>query len=236
MKPLGVVTALRAEGAILAGTGHGSGAFLNLPRDVWLAVGGGGWDRAWRAAETLLSRGAVALVSWGTAGGLDGEVPAGALLLPSTVSGEELGRIAVCSDWRERLARRVSGRVRLFDGDLYTARGIASGREAKTRLFQETGARGVDTESAAVAIAAERAGVPFLAVRAVVDPAGFVLPSSALAAVDDEGCTRVSRLLASLVRRPGEIPGLFRLATHFRAARETLQAVVASSGRRLLLP
>ncbi len=236
MKPVGVVAALWAEGAILAGPGRESCRFLKLPRDVWLALAGGGRERAGTAAEELLSRGAGALVSWGTAGGLARGLPAGALLLPTAVVGQSSDRFPILPSWRERLGRRLEGRVAVFGGDLYTPEQVVPGSRAKARLSEETGALGIDTESAAVAAAASEADVPFVAVRAVVDPVGFSLPRVALAAVDEDGRTRLSRLLAALALAPWELPELCRLTAHYRAARKTLRTVVACAGRRLLFP
>jgi adenosylhomocysteine nucleosidase len=88
-------------------------------------------------------------------------------------------------------------------------------------------------ESSAVAAAARRAAVPFLAVRAVADPLGPPLPTSALAAIDAMGRFRTLRLLSALREHPEEILSLLRLARHFRAALRTLSAVSRMAGPNL---
>lgn len=54
---------------------------------------------------------------------------------------------------------------------MYSAPHVVSSPGDKARLSKETGAIGIDMETAWVAEAAERAGVPWLAVRAVLDEA-----------------------------------------------------------------
>ena len=66
---------------------------------------------------------------------------------------------------------------------LTSARSVGS-VEDKAALFERTGAVAVDMESAAIAEVAEQHGLPFLAVRVVVDSAGDVLPAAVTAAAD----------------------------------------------------
>jgi adenosylhomocysteine nucleosidase len=113
---------------------------------------------------------------------------------------------------------------------------ILSSPEEKNHLYDQTRCAAVDMESAAVGKAAARAGVPFLVIRAIADPAQTVLPTSALRALDAEGQLQRFALLASLLKHPKDILGLWRLAEHFRAARTTLLAVVTAVGPTLLAP
>jgi len=103
-------------------------------------------------------------------------------------------------------------------------------------LFQQTGAIGVDMESAAVAAVAQEARVPFVAVRVVADSADILLPNSALNACDEFGRLNFLKLIRGLAGRPNELFPLIRLARDYRAARRTLTLVARLIESNLLLP
>jgi hypothetical protein len=103
--------------------------------------------------------------------------------------------------------------------------------QAKRRLHETTGAIAVDMESHMVARAAEQHGVPFAAIRVVVDPVERTIPRSALAGSRSDGTVDPRAVLRSLVRYPGDLFGLIRMSLDARAARATLVR-----GRDLLGP
>ena len=84
----------------------------------------------------------------------------------------------------------------------------------------------------AVAIAAHGAGVPFLVVRAVSDPATAAIPKAVLGGVDREGYRRVPAVVRSLAKRPWDLPGLLRLRRDTGVALATLGRVAAATGGR----
>ena len=73
-------------------------------------------------------------------------------------------------------------------------------------------------ESAALARIAAAAGAPYAAVRCIVDPADFDLPLAALAGMRYDGRQAALATCAALLRRPGELGDLLRLAGWYRAA------------------
>jgi hypothetical protein len=79
-------------------------------------------------------------------------------------------------------------------------------------------------ESLAVAQVAAQRGIPFIAVRVIVDTASDVLPGSVIAA-SGGGAVNVRRLLAGLALAPRDLIGLLRLARRYRAATRSLNAV-----------
>ncbi len=81
----------------------------------------------------------------------------------------------------------------------------------------------MDMESAAIAAVAERAGLRFIALRAIADPLETAIPHCALSSIDEFGRPRVFRLIMELARRPGEIAGLIKLGKGHYAARRSLQ-------------
>ena len=81
----------------------------------------------------------------------------------------------------------------------------------------------MDMESAAIAAIADRAGLRFIAVRAITDSLETAIPQCALASIDEFGRPHVLRLIMELARRPVEIARLVKLGTGHYAARRTLQ-------------
>ena len=84
--------------------------------------------------------------------------------------------------------------------------------EAKRVLHLSTGALAVDNESHLVASVAAAQGLPFAAVRVILDPATRVLPAVALAAIRADGTIDLAALMRSVMRAPSELPTLLRLA------------------------
>jgi adenosylhomocysteine nucleosidase len=190
-----------------------------------VAITGMGGSAASAGARALIRAGAKALASWGMAGGLDPSIRAGSILLPEEIIGQD-GRIHRSeTGWRERLSATITAR----SGRLLTSAKSVGSVEDKAALFRSTGAVAVDMESAAIAEVAEQQGLPFLAVRVVVDSAEDVLPRAVTAAADNEGHLHVWRLIGALALAPNELAPLIRLAQRYRAANRSL-ATIARMG------
>ncbi len=195
-------------------------AEARLAHHLGMAEAGGGTQAgAEVAAERLVARGATALVSFGFAGGLDPALLPGAIVIPAEVV--ESGPSAPSRAWRTdpALAARFG---HLMPLRALSAATILATLDAKRDARAATGAAIVDLESGAVARVAARHGLPFAVVRAVCDPAGFALPPLALTALDATGRICARRILASLLRHPGQIPALLALARHAASARAAL--------------
>lgn len=212
------------------------GELLHLPEGVLLKLSGIGARRARLASEVLVEKGVTSLLSWGSAGGLLPALSPGSLILPERVLSSDQISFSVDAPWHERLCGRLSGHVDLHTGSLIQSPTVLRNPEEKLALFNQYGAIAVDMESAAVAQVALRAGVPFMAIRAVSDPAYMTIPPSAMTAIDECGRFRPLRLLQRLVRHPRELFPLVRLARTFPAAQTTLATVVILAGSRLLSP
>lgn len=187
---------------------------------VPVAVGGGGPEGAARAAEQLAAEGAPALVSFGLAGGLDPGLHPGALLVPAEVLADD-GR------WPTdpALCARLGGAT---PGALFGDGAILATAAAKQALHRRTGTVAVDLESAAVARAAARHGLPFAVLRAVCDPASRDLPRAALVALDTQGRIGPLRVAGAVLSRPWEIPALIALGQDAARARRALLDRVAA--------
>jgi adenosylhomocysteine nucleosidase len=151
-----------------------------------------------------------ALLSFGIAGGLDPILPTGAVIAASAVLVE---------------GRRVAATWRLPVGesrDIAAEPAIVATVAGKATLFRQTQAAAVDLESGVVALAAERAGVPFGALRVIADTAGEELPPAVLVGLTPEGAPAVGPVLRSLAARPGQLPALIRTAGETRRALKAL--------------
>lgn len=207
---LGIVVGLTAEARLARGLGGLTEA------------GGGTADGAARAAAHLIANGATALLSFGLAGGLAPGLPAGTLVIPTTVT-DGAGR-----SWPTDPA--MVQRLGTGAGALLAASAILADAAEKQAAWQSTGALAADIESGAVARAAAAHGLPFAVLRAICDPAERTLPPAALTALDPAGRIRPLALARSLLRRPGQIGGLIALGREAALARTALLARVAATG------
>ena len=160
----------------------------------------------------------------GLCGGLDPSLAPGSVIL---------GRRAITRDDAElqpdlvgfeaaRRALRANGMPFISSLLLSVAEPVGT-QHGKLELWNRFGAAGVDMETAAVAKAACARGVRWLALRAVLDPAGMTLPS----AVRDwqrEGDER--RIARRLARSPRDWPATLRLALELRRAVAALRQSV----------
>jgi hopanoid-associated phosphorylase len=190
-------------------------------------------DRLEQALTQALARGASGVMSFGTAGGLAEDLRPGALVVADAIDGP-FGRVATDAAWTERIAAALassSSRQAKMDikrGALAAVAAPVVGRAQKEALHGATGALAVDMESHLAAAHARLRGLPFVACRAVVDPAWRTLPPAATAGLRDDGTTALAPILRELARDPAQLPAMIRLAFDARAARASLVAARAS--------
>lgn len=240
---LGIVTGLQDEARIvrtaLAAPRPGSGVTDTALDSAMVACLGPGSGRAGQAAVQLLAGGARALLSFGVAGGCDPALPAGTIVLATGVrdltgidgAGPARGELIWTNrEWRRRLQALLLGTALVEEAAVATVSAPLAGAGAKEALFWSDGVAAVDMESAAVGRAAIGAGVPFMALRAIVDAAELTLPPAALAGLGPDGAQRPAAVAAAALRRPQDIPGLLRVAAaHRRAMAALLRAAVAAA-------
>lgn len=189
---VGVVTALPGEAAVLS---------LQEGDRLRVVVAGVGAQRSGQAARRLLDHGVKALASLGVAGGLSRVLKPGDLILAERL-GSEVGPEHVSTDWNQSLLEAwTSSGVDVRFGSLWShAKAVTSVHEK-----QQLAARGydiVDMEAAAVAHVASAAGVPFVAIKCVCDPASRAVPPIALRLLRPDGRVRFSVLFPTLLRGP----------------------------------
>jgi adenosylhomocysteine nucleosidase len=225
----GVVAALAAEARALGPAARGGEGYDLLADGTLIAVSGIGYASALNAAQRLIEAGATALVSWGMAGGLDPDLAAGDLCLPREIIAADGTRFVTAQHWRETLAARLLAHRTVVSGNLLTSIRPIDSVAAKQAARGKTGAVAVDMESSAVAQAAQAHGLPFIAVRVIVDTAGDALPR-AVAQASRSGQVQTGRLLLGLLRSPAEIAPLARLARRYRIAMRSLLQVAGAGG------
>lgn len=178
---------------------------------VLFAETGIGAHAALATLRGLLQRGNIPslLVSAGFAGGLEPGLQVGAVLRAREVA-DENGNVWPCVTGGEV----ASGRV-------LTVNRLVNTPAQKRELGQRHGAQVVDMESAALARACSRHGLPFGCVRAISDDVNTSLPAD-LARCIPGGRPRLAALLALLLRQPGRVGSLCRLARDSRRAARAL--------------
>ncbi|MSQ13047.1 MAG: hypothetical protein EXR47_02675 [Dehalococcoidia bacterium] len=231
------VSGLLKRGLWQAETRHGIRTWRSGERytSVVVAVVGVGQQAAKAAADRLLAaERASALVSVGFAGGLDPMLRAGNVVLAERIQAWRAGAGGTRSIAPDPsllgLAERVAGArgLRIQKGGWLTVESAVTSREEKGRLWQETGALVVEMESYWLGEAAERAGVPFLAVRTILDTARAALPRAVRTTT---GSPSAASVMAALVRRPQDVPAVLGLARSMAVARRNLTLLVGTFWR-----
>lgn len=203
----------------------GLGAEARIARDFGFpAIACGGQKAsAERAIADLIAAGADLLVSFGITGALAPDLAPGTILIADAVMMPEGD--ARWAD-RDRLRRLTEGQSDFRIGHILGSSRIIAIPEDKALIFRQTSCVAVDQESQYAAAS----GKPFLVLRAIADGAGESLPAAILNGLDAQGRTRPGAVLATLLRRPGDIPATLRAAWRTRQAlcrlREALAKVV----------
>jgi len=177
---------------------------------------GAGDPRRTAALVEAAAQHAKCLVSFGIAGGLAPHLRPGDVIVSGHVIGDD-------RHWGgdRRFQREVvdlAQRIDAVQGPVLGARAILATEEDKARAWRRTGALAVDTESAIVARTAEAAGMPFLVLRTIADPATRELPPAALIPLSEAGKPAFIQVFREVLRRPRQISALFGLAWETRRA------------------
>ncbi len=226
---IGVFTALPEELApLLARASAPSPAGRGLWRaglagvEVLLGATGEGPDRAERrASEWLRAFPLRAFVGAGIAGGLSADLREGEVLAAREVRAED-GTVWGADP--ALFARAKEGACRA--GVLVSVARPCFTAAEKTALrarHPDAENAAADLESSGWARAASAAGIPFVAIRAVLDPADEELPKSVAAAWNGSGIDRW-RVAAGAVLRPRELPKLRDLRRRTRRAMDAIAA------------
>jgi len=172
---------------------------------------------------------AGAFLACGCAGGLVDWLAAGDLVTAESVivlegAGQPAERVPAAG---AGLAVWAAGRGFRVHAGALVASPVVLGTAAAKVALGATGALAVEMESGALAAAARTRGIPFAALRVVLDGAGEALPA-ALDVIDEAtGEVRAGGALATIVLRPRLWPAAARLARRQRLAARRLGAIMA---------
>ncbi len=230
MTRIGIVAALAAEARTLGPTTGIRRGLAALADGTLLVVSGIGAGAAAQAAGNLVTAGATGLVSWGVAGGLDPSLRAGTVLLPAEVVSREGALFSTAQAWRERVSVALVAQRPRSGGRLLSSERVMETPAEKSEAFLRTRAAAVDMESLAIAEVAAASGLPFLAIRVIIDGATDVLPR-AVTAASRSGRVQIWRMLRLIVFAPADLAALFTLARRYATARRALAAVARSDWR-----
>lgn len=213
MSRIAAVTGLASEAAVLRAAAERAGVELDV------RACGADPARAGHAADELVRGAPDVFVSFGVAGALSGALRAGDALLPEAVIEPDQVRRPVDARWHAAVAATF-GRT-LLSGDIAAADTPLTAPREKVALGERTGAAAVDMESHVVARAADRAGVPWLVLRAVSDPANRAVPPALLDLVRPDGGVRWRGIPRALLHPRA----MYALARDSRAAHATLRGL-----------
>lgn len=205
---------------VLCTTGLAAEAKIARRAGLLAVVGAGDHRRTIAVVEEAAAR-AECLVSFGIAGALAPDLKPGDIVLSTEVVDEDRRWLS-----SERLRPQIADLARELgacEGPVLGAQMVVASKTDKRRAWLQTGAIAVDLESVVVARASAALGIPFVVLRAIADPASRELPPAALVPLDDDGRPALRQVLASVMRRPQQLPTLFAVA---REARQALAALV----------
>ena len=173
------------------------------------------------AGLVLVSQGATALLSWGYAAALDDRLNAGSLILPERIIGANGEIHKVSAEWHQPPISNFDSQHTVRTDALVESNAIVKTSAEKRALAKQTDAVATDMESAAQARLAQDYGLPFIAIRAIIDTPSTDIPENILEALDPEGNINLWKLLSSTV--PADWIKIVRLGIQFNAAQRTLK-------------
>lgn len=228
----GIIVALSEELSTLKTLPNGlwergmrRGKFIFITDDIILMYSGAGAENARKAAELLVSKGATQLMSWGCAAALSPDLKMGDLVLADRLMGSDGVETPVNATWHQHARKVLGSDIAAYKGAVCASDTLVSTAQAKQDLYIKTGAIALDMESGAIAQVAQHYALPFLAIRAIADPASMDLPLAVSKALNENGEVEITKILASLVFNPKELPHLIQLGQYFQLAKNTLSNV-----------
>nr|WP_275944086.1 purine and other phosphorylase-like protein, family 1 [Azomonas macrocytogenes] len=238
MHSVGIVVALKAEADAFTAQASRPECLVPLAEGCGLLLSGMGPGAARKAAQNLVDAGAQALATFGVAGALEPGLRSGTLLCPQRIL-DESGRVYTADPaWRDRLQQRLTlaALPMITDATLLSLPEPLSTATAKMAAQSRYAATAVDMESAAVAAVAADRGLPFVALRSIIDERDDMLPEALQAAIDPWGRPRPLKLIATLVHHPWLLARLPGLSSRMGKAVRALRAAAAAAGAGLGLP
>ena len=175
-------------------------------------------ERLFARIDAAAASGCAGIISFGVAGGLDPALAAGDRIIATSVV-TDAARYRTDEAWGRALLAALPGSVH---ADISGADVPIADPTDKLALRHAHRTVAVDTESHIAAAVAAGRGVPFAAVRVVLDPAHRRLPPAALVPLRRDGSADVRAVLGSVRRDPAQVPSLLRIVADASLAWSTL--------------
>jgi hypothetical protein len=201
--------------AIVCGMKSEADVIGDQPGGCVVIIGAGDAAGLRTKIEAAIADGADRVISVGVCGALDPHLPVGAVVV-----GE------FDAAWADRLCVKTAGRLVIFS---WSAVPIASPAD-KARLALASFADVIDMETWVADKIASAHGLPFAALRVVLDPADFDLPPVAMDRLTASGGVDYWAALESVAGDPEQIPEMVKLAGYSRTAFARLRAALALVG------
>jgi len=178
---------------------------------IALIITGMGPSQAAHVVDTALRRiGPSRVLISGTAGAVDPELSAGALIAPRQVVEMSTGT-AHEPTWSDAV-----------DRVLYTCDHVVATPAEKAELGERGTIDAIDMETAAIARLCEHYDTPWLCVRAICDEADMAVPAWSASLVNARGRPRVMGAIGCLLRGPHRLPAMLRLGRAAKLAAASL--------------
>jgi hopanoid-associated phosphorylase len=210
-RPVLIVTGLVQEARIAAGPGMTVICSSSDPQQL-------------RALLTVFDPSTIrGVISFGVAGGLDPTLKSGDVVVATEVLAGDTRWLAGLALNEDLITSVALGRRRVVRGGLAGVEQVVAAKAGKAALWSETGAAAVDMESHIAADYAEKAGLPFAALRVIADPATRALPALAMNAIKPNGNIDLRKVLRGVARNPSTLRALVSTGIDFNRALKSLR-------------
>jgi nucleoside phosphorylase len=200
-------------------------------REIWLIKTAMGEQHAAAAGQIVEQAGRLdLLLSTGCAGALSPELASGDLAIATAVIGDA-SRDRYETDHVHRERARVaaqSAALRAVVGPVLSSPRVLASVADKQAAAASTGAVAVEMEGAAIGALAQRTGVPFASVRAILDTATTELPEAGDFVDPGTGTVKLLGVVRHLAREPGALSQLVALQRMMTAAQHSLDRFFAA--------
>jgi nucleoside phosphorylase len=169
-------------------------------------------------------------IASGLSGALRPAYVPGRVLVARTVGDVKGARVIRCD--ADLISRAEASGAKIVDQFLVTEQVVSTA--AEKRIMGDSG-DAVDMESLYVLEAAAHRGIRSVAIRAISDSADLNLPLDFDRVFDARGAVSIPKVIGQVVRRPGRIAGLIRLANESERAAANLAECLDAFIRQLAL-
>jgi len=190
---------------------------------VIVGISGMGAGLANEQSRNILSGiDASAFIFAGFAGGLADDLSPGDVVIAKSILDEDSGNSFACDE--NLLGISLTSTVHI--ANILTVGRVVSSSEQKSELFKRYGCAAVDMESASAALVAKESGIPFLAVRAILDTQSESIPASLSKLVDNSGQPLPGKAALNFLLQPSLIGQAIRLSRGSRLAANSLARIL----------